>query len=82
MNRFSLVTSLMEAQSGPFWKSSDGFLVPYWEVSPFNWSAGVCIAHTEAIFSAKIKWHSVTIYPSVLFEAVTLKWEPLTSLAV
>lgn len=54
----------------------------YWEVSPFNWGAGVCITHTEAIFSAKIKWHSVTIYPSVLFEAVTLKWEPLISLAV
>lgn len=72
----------MEAQSRPFWKSSDGFLV---HTGKFPLSIGVlvCVLHIQKLFfSAKIKWHSVTIYPSVLFEAVTLKWEPLTSLAV
>lgn len=40
------------------------------------------VSHTqELFFQLRLKWLSVTIYPSVLFEAVTIKWEPLTSLA-
>lgn len=82
INKSSLITSLMEARDHRLFvlrRSSDGILVPPGR-SPLSVEVQQHALPAQELFCfwLSLKWLSVTIDPSVLFEAVTIKWEPLT----